>query len=86
MKIEVTQVHIDNGVQRMMDACPVARAAVYATGAYCRVDKDCLHVHRAGGRTAAKFLLPSEALHFVNSYDAGEEVAPFEFEIDYEGK
>ena len=93
MRIEVTQEDIDQGVRCDTDNCPVALAigrqfkdcfAVLVGDANAAVFRF-YHDERSNmtRQTRSDFPLPQEAKTFVVDYDAGEEVAPFAFEVSF---
>ena len=78
-KIKVTKAHIKRGKRGTSDWCPIALAvrrayfypSVYGSW-FC-------HGSGAGRRVVQ---LPDVAREFIRRFDAGEDVAPFEFEVD----
>jgi hypothetical protein len=79
MKITVTQEHIDKGLQKLLDACPIALALRDATGhVYC-VDGEGIYQWGELG-----ILLPPKAKRFIKAFDNDGPAAikPFEFEIN----
>lgn len=80
MVVNVTQEDIDNGKPRHICGCPVALAvkrmaldpgSVYVSGRYTNIDG---HQHVNSRKTSK----------FVNDFDSGNPVKPFEFEIEFE--
>ena len=79
--INVTQEHIDAGIQSSCKKCPIALALESALGdeysanvggSHFRVGK-----HRFPGKP-----LPSVAKRFIQAFDLGFAVSPFSFEIE----
>lgn len=81
MLIKVTQVHIDNGCRLSCSQCPIA-LAIYETSALIRnvrVRKITTFTDLYHGDKA--FKLPDEALEFIQKFDSGLKVEPFEFTL-----
>lgn len=79
MKIKVTQDDIDCGVRKVKSACPVALATkLHFSNADVIVDYDTLFIGYEW------FTLPEEAKDFINNFDNGDEVEPFEFEVNHD--
>ncbi len=79
MKIEVKQVHIEQGREGNAFSCPIALALNDATGFKWIVGcHDCnrLEIREDIG-------LPKEAIKFIENFDSNLPVSPFEFELDY---
>jgi hypothetical protein len=78
MKITVTQEDIDTGWHSDCSNCPIARAAkrVPELGA-CAVSPTTIRSHLTG----QMYYLPEEAQRFVNRFDLGLKVGPFEFDL-----
>ena len=91
MKIKVDLDHIKRGVQKNPTRCPITLAmkdaglqepCVYKNTFYCgpmRFDPKRMSKYRI------THLLPDEATHFLQRFDAGLGVSPFEFEADVGG-
>ncbi len=71
--IQVTQSHIDRGDPRNCAGCPIALALKDATDHNWWVG-----VRSAMSSTITR-ILPTEASAFINAFDCGAEVEPFEF-------
>lgn len=79
MKIEVTQEDINNGKQGNATACPIALAATRAFKVSVLVGYSLLIVGEVWrGRT---YKLSPAAYDFRRSFDVGEPVQPFTFEV-----
>lgn len=76
MKIQVTQQEIDNGTRQKASCCPVALAVSLATQRDARVTADTI---RFGWKV---YITPEPAASFIEAFDAGEPVSPFEFELE----
>lgn len=74
--IQVTQEHIDEGIQASCYACPLALA----------ISEECQTYANVGASTVAinghLIDLPPEAVSFIRSFDADGEVEPFGFALD----
>lgn len=84
MQIQVKQEHIDKGVQGKCGSCPIALAinenlvdGVISNVRYSRVDLVKNEVY-----LAEELWLPPEASRFIRSFDNGEQVQPFSFELE----
>lgn len=91
MKIKVTQDHIDNGIVRDDNWCPIALAIreQCPKGPDGRPWEefedtyDGFEVNGAQVEFGSKtFYLPSEAQLFIRQFDNEESVNPFEFELE----
>lgn len=76
MKIQVTQKHIDEGKPKCPNNCPVALALIDAgllnvgvTPVWIRVEDK-------------KYHAPTGVYVFVQNFDEGQKLEPFEFELD----
>ncbi len=81
MKIKLTQSHIDAGVKGDCGSCPVALAVMEATGAK--------EAGVAGGSMWIEGYrlitsTPAAIRDFIDAFDAGRPVEPFEFDIELE--
>lgn len=74
--IFVNQTHIDHGRPGTCTLCPIALAIQEATGIQ-QVGVNIVEV-RIDGKY---FDLPREVTEFINQFDAGGSVEPFEFEL-----
>ena len=83
MRIEVTQRDIDFGRKEESTLCPVALAIKRQLVNVDSVSVGVTHLlyHIQGDEDMTEVLLPPEVKHFVNRFDYGHEVFPFEFEI-----
>lgn len=77
MKVEITDQHIECGVSSET-SCPVAHALKEATGEIWFVYRT--YIRRFG--TLYKFELPKPIAQKIESYDHGQGMEPFDFEID----
>lgn len=80
MKIQVTQEDITNGKKDHCIQCPIALAMIRTTGKIWEVYNTCC------GRLENEFYiehrLPQEAQVFIEAFDDGDDVSPFEFELE----
>lgn len=83
MKISVTEECITCGLREDCTACPVALAIarVILPGATVSVFLDTIEFHRVE-YPSVELPTPPEVHSFVATFDAGEPVVPFDFEID----
>lgn len=90
--ISVTQDDIDNGKAGSRVDCPVALAACRVFNRTIRVGLTVLYIvddanwhnlaaTRARELAVAHYHLPDAAIDFINRFDAGNDVAPFEFAL-----
>ena len=82
MKIRVTEEHIRKGLPTDCEFCPVAIAVAEAYGVnhdQVSVDDDSIWV--LGEGTAPS---PKEVLAFIEAFDEGYAVGPFEFELCFD--
>ena len=79
MKIQVTQAHIDKGKRKSRCLCPIALALKDKFGYNCdpRVDT----VHMALG-TSTFYKSTPETVCFIDRFDGGAPVTPFDFELE----
>lgn len=78
MKIKVTQDNIDCGHRGNSAECPIALAFKSQTSK----EEVCVDYDAIFFDEDKCLLLPLEATNFIHNFDNGEEVAPFEFEIN----
>lgn len=78
MKIQVTKLDIERGIQRDHRRCAVTRAVRRASG-YQKVVSSGLGWITIG---QSAYATPSDAHRFIDAYDDGEPVEPFEFDLD----
>ena len=76
MKISVTQEDIDKGKREDSCVCPIALAVRRQTGRLFHIDD----TNADDGYDTIQ--LPIKARQFVRSYDNGNPVEPFEFELE----
>jgi hypothetical protein len=76
-RIEVTRADIESGCEKNGMWCPIALAVWRQTGEHLSVSPTALR--RDGHRVAA---LPMLARAWMTSYDNGQHVGPFAFEVD----
>ena len=84
MKVQVEQRHIDAGVPYRPFLCPVSLALTSATHGLWGVNWQ--SAMRGDGEVVEEVKLPKEAQHFVQNFDIGLHVEPFEFEFDWPPK
>jgi len=73
--IRVTQEHIDSGDKGRATSCPIANALRCEGYVYPSV---CAQFVRVGARM---YNLPDSVTNFIQNFDKGVEVEPFEFEL-----
>ena len=79
MRVQVTADDIVHGVRRNMCECPVARALRRAYGSELGVGYGyIIHVPSR----AYLDLTPDDVTAFIRTFDMGDAVHPFEFELD----
>jgi hypothetical protein len=79
VKVKVTQSCIDEGVRGQGDSCPVAQAVLEAlglekTGVW--IDYGYIEIFEL------RLPTPPNVIQFIESFDRGDPVEPFEFELD----
>ncbi len=82
MKIRVTSEHIRRGEQHSLSACPIALAVREHDG-FADAEVGSFFVYK--GRSflfPPSFTTPSKAAKFIQDFDAGRAVEPFEFELE----
>jgi len=84
MKIVVTDGCIESGHRNDPCGCPIAIAARHAGFMLAAVETDAIYLYGWANRQAP-IPLPPEATSFINDYDEGRPVEPFEFELPVEG-
>lgn len=87
MKIAVTADDIREGRRYVCERCPVALALLRACadGVFVRASYFSAALWFAGREAACQghvTAFPAEATRFVDDFDRGLDVAPFEFELD----
>ena len=78
--IQVTQSCIDRGLSGIPDKCPVALALIEAGHVKITVGARTLSIGATNPSTMR--LLSNEARLFIEDFDAGNTVEPFEFDFD----
>lgn len=86
MRVKVTQEHINRGLRRDCNKCPIALAIINRKNiSYVRVEETIVYVARlskVNKINRSLYLLPSEAIKFIKTFDSGSEVVkPFSFEM-----
>jgi hypothetical protein len=83
LTISVTAENISAGLARSSCLCPIALAAMRATGKYVTVGSGRMSVWAESvdrpHRDCVRYNFPPEAAAFIRSFDAGRPVEPFEF-------
>jgi len=80
--IEVTQAHIDNGVPKKADSCPLALALTDMGYYYVGVGYDTANGCNSKGEVRFNFDLSPEMSAFVRDFDSGGDLpAPVTFTI-----
>lgn len=77
-KIQVTRHHIDNGERNNCEKCPVARAILADYGediTYLSVEQGTIDINDL------VYATPASVSQFINYFDDGQPVEPFEFEL-----
>jgi hypothetical protein len=83
LKIEVTAEDIQNGMPGWCGKCPVALAVRRALGGFVKREVASVGVSYAAVYVDSRIhMLPSDARMFVQNFDEGEPVEPFDFEIE----
>jgi len=80
MRIEVTAEDIAAGESESFYRCPVALAAVRASGTEKVMALGSLFFYRLDG-TEIRRCIPRECYEFMECFDAGLPVSPFTFEV-----
>lgn len=81
MKISVTQEHIDAGTRCSPYACPIANAIRDTIGDVWFVSVTRLEI-KIGN--SSRIAAPESARSFIDAFDDGQAVQPFEFELEME--
>ena len=83
MRIKVTQKNIDKGYRGSCDTCPLALALKEAipTARLVSVGTESIGFTREGQSRWKIIKLPPQARFFVDDFDAGKPVKPFEFDL-----
>lgn len=82
MKINVTQLDIDYGVQSSCRSCPIALATkrLYPDAVWVHVGA-AIHVSDGHGNHLI-YKLSDDAVVWIQHFDCGDVVEPFSFEVD----
>lgn len=70
MRIKVTQEHIDSGIRRSCESCPIALATGASHVSYFDIVLN-----------SKMYETPVAARRFMGNFDLGRPVTPFEFEL-----
>ncbi|HYT44605.1 MAG TPA: hypothetical protein VEP90_19905 [Methylomirabilota bacterium] len=84
MIVKVTQENIDNGTAADCRACPIALAVLSATkleGKFNKVSVARCSVWFVTPEDVFDYKLPESARMFIQRFDSGQMVYPFEFEL-----
>lgn len=84
MIVSVDQVEINSGYRHNCYHCPVAMAIQknYSYPNYIRVDSGRFTVFSKTSMKEYTYDLPSHVVRWIQKFDSGQEVKPFEFELD----
>lgn len=83
MKVQVTQSHIDKGVQASCYNCPISQSLLENNKELNEVIVKQGSVEMYWKNDGYSFYhLPESAMNFIRDFDAGEKVNPFEFELN----
>jgi len=85
MIVKVTKNHIDRGKPDSCYNCPIALAlheADYAVSYMVTVSPVHVHLEFSGIETEMDLPLPQIACDFIDDFDNGRKVKPFEFELE----
>lgn len=84
MIVSVTQEDINLGMRHNCYHCPIAKATQrnYAHPNYVRIDSGTLTVFSKVSMQEHTYHLPWNAMTWIAKFDSGQEVKPFEFELD----
>ena len=93
MIIEVTEKHIEDGIRKNCEHCPVALAVREATGSRSALvsvypydeEHTEIELHIPGDKIR-RIRAPKIVDSFASSFDKGIEVHPFTFELDLEDR
>lgn len=83
MIAKITADDIEKGLQRKGRECPIARAIKRETEDYCYVGSTYIYVNKAPG---VEFDCDMKLTQWVNDFDEGNEVEPFEVFLDQDLK
>lgn len=79
MIIKVTEQDIERGSRVFSDHCPVALAINRATGRHAIVYH---HAIKIGELSRIEYPVPDKVREFIQDFDSGKEVQPFEFDLE----
>jgi hypothetical protein len=82
VKVQVTAADIERGVAGDDCKCPVALAIRRATGIPTSVGDGVIVIDYATPQQV-EIWSPEDVAHFVEEFDLGHDVEPFEFELEY---
>jgi hypothetical protein len=85
MKIKVTQDHIDRGVRRKPEFCPVALACKDAGFHHASVGLGSIELMKGDG-PEIYVDTPDEINDFICAFDSSKPVAPFEVDLPLDGE
>ncbi len=81
--VEVTAEDIENGVRHCIFGCPVA-LAVQRAASYPHIRVTISEITRHKGHCLeSAAITPAEVGCFIRNFDAGDDVFPFKFEIQF---
>lgn len=81
-KVEVTRKHINEGVQRNCNSCPIALAIKGVVKDDVDVSVGWLKMALSLGNYDRELWSPTEAMQFARRYDNGHDVHPITLELD----
>ena len=81
VKIQVTQEHIEHGIPNNCSCCPIA-LAVQEVFPRQIVEVGQFDLTVGGTKRHLEYELPEEASDFVEQFDMGHYVRPFDFELE----
>jgi hypothetical protein len=82
VKVNVTQKHIDIGVPKDCKYCPIAFALRDLGFKHFDVGVISINIFESAYGDVKRINLPKNVGSFIQDFDAGREVKPFEFELD----
>jgi hypothetical protein len=84
MIIKVTQKHIDEGKPSSCGSCPIALAVLESDNRIMNVQAmlSVIRIDFDGSTPIRVITTPYEAVRFMRKFDWGQEVEPFEFELN----
>ena len=81
MKIQVTRSHINRGERGQNKCCPVA-LALLETKRFPYVSVNGIRIHTSPGSSKMGYELNEKIQKFIEKFDMGFYVYPFEFDLD----